>query len=1130
VSPRRALPTLLLAAALAAAAAPAPADAQDRSTKLLRFPDVHGDQVAFVYAGDVWLAPADGGRALRLTSHPGIELFPKFSPDGEHIAFTGQYDGDEQVYVVPTAGGVPKQLTFYPANGPLPPRWGYDNQVYGWTADGTKVLFRSMRHGWDLTDTQLFTVSVEGGLPTALPMPISGAGDYSPDETRVVYSPLTRDFRSWKRYQGGWAQDLYVFDLENHEIEQITDHPRTDRDPMWIGDRIYFASDRTGTLNLYAHDLASGATEQLTRSTRWDVRWPSDDGESRIVYELGGELEVFDVASGESRRLAIQVPTDALPTRPSRIEVAGDVEDLGLSPKGERAVFVARGDVFSVPIEKGAVRNLTATSGAHDKAAAWSPDGSRIAFLSDASGEEQLYLVDQDGSGEAEQLTTGFDVMLYAPRWSPDGEKIALSDKTGRLYVVTVESKEVKEIADSPAGFLLDHAWAPDSAHLAFSLPDETGFSSIYVWRAADGEVRRVTAELFNEFSPAWGPNGDYLYYLADRSFAPQIGSFEFNYVVDRESGIYALALRDDVPPLLPPESDEVTIEGEEEEDGEGDEGLKRPGSAPAGEGGGDKKSDKDEDEKKPEPLEIDWDGLATRVVRIPVAFENYQFLVALPGKPGKLLYAEGDPFYYGRFDGPGGARVHLYDLEEREAKQIADGVQGGAVSDDGTKLLARQRGSYKLYEIGGGGDPKTVSTDGLEVWRDPKAEWEEIFAEVWRRFRDFFYVENMHGYDWQALREQYEPLLEHVGHRSDLNYLISEMIAELNVSHSYIAGGDYEVPDRPPVALPGARFELDPEAGRYRIAHVFPGDNQDPKYRAPLAEIGVDAKEGDYVLAIDGEELTGSDSPYRLLRFKADRPVELTVNSRPSMEGSRTVSFEPIRDEDSLIYLDWVTANRERVDRMTDGRVGYLHIPDMGGDGIWEFIKHYYGQIRKEGLVIDVRNNGGGNVSAMLIERLQRTLLAAGTSRNSDFVSTYPGTVFHGHLVCVMNENSASDGDIFPAMFQEAGLGPLIGKRTWGGVIGISGRGPLIDGGQVFVPEFGFLSKDGEWIIEGWGVEPDIEVENDPKSLLEGRDPQLERAVEEVLRRIEADPRRLPERPADPVRTQGESSPPGVG
>ena len=1133
-------PLLLAAAVLATAAAPAPAQdpaqgpardqIQPESTKLLRFPDIHGDRVAFVYAGDIWIAPADGGAARRLTAHPGLELFPKFSPDGEWIAFTGQYDGDEQVYVIPTVGGAPKQLTYYPASGPLPPRWGYDNQVYGWTRDGAEVLFRSMRYGWDLTDTQLFLVSVEGGLPTPLPMPISGAGDLSPDGTRVVYSPLTRDFRSWKRYQGGWAQDLWTFDLESYETRRVTQDPRTDRDPMWIGDTVYFASDRTGTLNLYAHDLASGETRQLTRSTRWDVRWPSDDEEGRIVYELGGELEVFDVASGESRRLAIQVPTDALPTRASRIPVADAIEDFELSPKGERALFVARGDVFSVPIEKGPVRNLTHSSGAHDKAAVWSPDGSKIAFLSDMSGEEQLYVIDQAGTGEPERLTDSFRMMLYAPRWSPDGERIALTDKEGRLHVVTVASKAVREIANSPGGFIMDHAWAPGGDHLAFSMPDATGFSSLYVWSAGDGEVRRVTGELFNEFAPAWGPKGDYLYYLADRSFAPQIGSFEFNYVVDRESGIYALALREDVEPLLPPESDEVTIEGAaDEEDGEADEGEDgEAGEGDQDDGDGDKAEDKEAAKQSDEPLRIDFDGLADRVVRVPVPFENYQFLVALPGEPAKLLYAEGDPFYYGRQDGPGGVRVHAYDLAEREAKQVADDVQGGAVSDDGSKLLARQRGAFKLYELAGGGDPKTVSTDGLELWREPREEWAAIFDEVWRRFRDFFYVETMHGYDWRALREQYEPLLEHVGHRSDLNYVISEMIAELNVSHAYIAGGDYDVPDRPDVALPGAWFELDEAAGRYRISRVLEGDNQDPRYRSPLEEIGVDVREGDYVLAIDGEELAGSDNPYRLLRFKSDRPVELTLSSRPTVEGARKVSFEPIESEDSLLYLDWVSANRERVERMTGGRVGYLHIPDMGSDGIWEFIKHFYGQIRKEGLVIDVRNNGGGNVSAMLIERLQRRLLAAQYARTSDFPTPYPGTVFHGHLVCVMNENSASDGDIFPAMFKEAGLGPLIGKRTWGGVIGISGRGPLIDGGDVFVPEFGFVSKDGEWVIEGHGVDPDIEVDNDPKSLLEGRDPQLEKAVEVILQAIEADPRRLPARPAPPVKTQEATRPPG--
>jgi tricorn protease len=1110
----------LAAGGLVALAAPAAAQ-----TKLLRFPDIHGDRVAFVYAGDVWTASADGGPAVRLTTHPGQELFPKFSPDGQWIAFTGQYDGDEQVYVIPTAGGAPKQLTYYPANGPLPPRWGYDNQVYDWTADGKSVLFRSMRDGWELSDTQLFLVSVDGGLPTALPMPTSGAGDFSPDGKSVVYSPLTRDFRSWKRYQGGWAQDLFIFDLASHDVRRVTDDPRTDRDPMWIGDTIYFASDRSGTLNLYAYDTGSGDTRELTSSTRWDVRWPSDDGAGRIVYELGGELEVLDLASGQSRRLAIDVPTDALPTRPSRISVADDVEDFGLSPKGERALFAARGDVFTVPIENGPVRNLTHSSGAHDKAAAWSPDGSKIVYVSDASGEEELYLVNQDGSGEPEQLTTDLAMMLYQPVWSPDSTKLAFSDKEGRLRVLTVGDRSLRQIADSPAGPIGDAAWAPDSAHLAFSMPDATGFSSLYVWSQNDGETRRVTAEIFHEFAPAWGPKGDYLFYLSDRSFAPQIGSFEFNYVVDRESGIYALALRDDVEPLLPPESDEVTIDGEDEEDEKEEtatEPMKRPSSASAE--SNDKAEDEEDEKEAAEPIRIDWDGLAERVVQIPVPFENYQFVAAAPGK---LVYAEGDPFYYGRSDGPGGVRVHTFDLAEREAKMLADNVQGGDLSEDGKKLLVRQPGGYKLYDLSGG-EPKPVSTDGLEVWRDPKAEWAQIFGEVWRRYRDFFYVENMHGYDWQALREQYAPLLEYVGHRSDLNYVISEMIAELSTSHSYIAGGDYEVPDRPSVALPGARFELDPAANRYRISRVFEGQNEEPKYRSPLEEIGVDVKVGDYVLEIDGEELLGTDNPYRLLRFKADRPVELTLNTRPTLDGARQVTFEPITDEDSLIYLDWVSHNRRKVDEMTGGRVGYIHIPDMGGDGIWEFIKHFYGQIRKEGLVIDVRNNGGGNVSQMILERLQRKLLGVDFARTSELASTYPGTVFYGHLVCLINENSASDGDIFPAMFREAGLGPLIGKRTWGGVVGISGHGPLIDGGQVFVPEFASASAEGEWIIEGHGVDPDIEVDNGPKALLEGRDPQLERGIQVLMKEIEEHPVHLPERPAPPVKTPEAARPPG--
>jgi len=1073
-------------------------------TKLLRFPDIHGDKIVFCYAGDIWLANSSGGTAWRLTAHPGLEMFPKFSPDGEWIAFTGQYDGDEQVYVVPTRGGVPKRLTYYPARGPLPPRWGYDNQVYGWTVDGKAVLFRSMRYGWDLTDTRLFTVSVDGGLPEPLPMPVSGAGDFSPDGKKVVYSPLVRDFRTWKRYQGGWAQDLYIFDLASHDITRVTENVRTDRDPMWVGGTIYFASDRSGTLNLYAYDVASKETRQLTNETTYDVRWPSIDEQGAIVYELGGELHVFDTASGQDRDVPIFVPDDGVAMRPSHVSAAGQIEGYGVGPTGERVVFVARGDIFTVPAEKGPTRNLTNTSSAHDKEADWSPDGKRIAFLSDMTGEDELYVIDQEGNGKPEQLTNDGAEMRYHPSWSPDGERIAFSDKNGRLYVVEVGSKKKVQIADEKNNFVTDYTWSPNGGHLAFSLSDETGYRSIYIWSVGDGETRRITGPDFNEFEPVWDPNGEYLYYFSDRMFQPQIGAIEWNYVVNRETGIYAMALRKDVKNPFPPQSDEE--DGAAKKDDDKDK---------------DKDKDKDakkEKEAKKEPVKIDFDGLAQRTARVPVESDNYYNLNAIKGN---LVYIRGGAFYYGR-KGDVTPEVHIFSMEDRKDETIAPGGNY-ALSRDGKKILIANEGKYLLYDAKAkAGDPKTISTSGLEVDRVPAKEWAEIFNEVWRRYRDFFYAKNMHGNDWKAIGERYRALLPYVAHRSDLNYVLGEMVAELCTSHSYISGGDWEAPARPDAGLPGARFALDKGAGRYRITEVFQGENEEPEYRAPLTEIGVSVKEGDYLLAIDGVELTAGMNPYQLLLYKSDRPVELTVNDQPTMKGARKVTYKPIRSEHELIYLNWVLGNMKKVAEATDGRVGYLHVPDMGSDGIREFIKWYYPQIRKEGLVIDVRGNGGGNVSQMLIERLRRELLSVDYSRNDDYPQTYPNTVFVGHLVCLLNETSASDGDIFPAMFRQAGLGPLIGKRSWGGVIGISGRGPLIDGGSVYVPEFGFLSKDGEWSIENHGVDPDIVVENDPKSVIEGRDPQLERGIEEVLKAIKADPRSLPPRPAKyPVRTK---------
>ncbi len=1099
---------LAFAGALILLATAGPATDAVAQTKLLRFPDVHGDKVAFTFAGDIWTAPVSGGAATRITAHPGMEVFAKFSPDGKWIAFTGQYDGDEQVYVVPATGGEPKQLTYYPARGPLTPRWGWDNHVYGWSVDGQSILFRSMRDTWNLGSNKLYTVAKTGGPAVPLPMPESGAGDFSPDGKRVVYSPLFRDFRPEKRYGGGQANDLFVFDLTNNDAKRIIDHERADRDPMWIGDTIYFSSDRDGTFNLYGYDVASGQITQITQSRTWDVRWPSSDNEGRIVYELNGELQILDVDSGNSTPISITVPDDGLWKRGSRVSAAVQIEDFELSPKGERALIVARGDIFTVPVEKGQTRNLTATSGAHDKWAKWSPDGSRIAFISDLTGEDELYVIAQDGSGKPEQLTNGGKAMRYQPEWAPDGKRIAFGDKDGKIFVYAFDTKSLTEIVDAPRGQIRNYTWSPAGNHLAFSMAGKNGFSAVHIWSARDNQVRRITDGLFDADSPAWEPDGNYLFFLSDRDYAPQISSREFNFATNRMTGIFALALRKDVKHPFPPESDEVSVTAEEKGASEKDKPAKKEDDAK-----------KDATGEALADLVIDFDGLASRVARVPLEGDNYGGLAA---KKGHLIYGVGGGFYYGR-QSDRRPSLRIYSLKDRKETTLVEGAQGYALSDDGSKMLVRSGGSFSLYDAApsGANSKKDVSTAGLMVDRVPVEEWRQIFQEVWRQYRDWFYVENMHGYDWDALKARYEPWLAHVAHRSDLNYLISELVSELTVQHAYVEGGDFETPDRPRVALPGARFELDAASGKYRITRIFPGHNEEANYRSPLTEIGVDVQPGEYVLAIDGEALRPDEDPYRLLRNKADRPVVLSVNTKPTMDGARSVTFNPVTSEQDLIYLDWVLGNRARVEQLSGGRLGYLHIPDMGAPGLREFIKWYYGQLDKEGLVVDVRANGGGNVSRMLIERLRRVLLAVNFNRTDEQPNTYPDGVFLGPMAAILDENSASDGDIFPHMFREAGLGPLIGRRSWGGVVGISPRGPLIDGGVISIPLSGMANPNGEWIIEGYGVDPDIEVENDPKSVIEGKDPQLERAVEEVMKKLEGREITLPKKPEGPDKTE---------
>jgi len=773
-------------------------------TKLLRFPDIRGDRVVFTYAGDLWTAPSSGGSALRLTSHPGVEVFGKFSPDGKWIAFTGQYDGDEQVYVVPTSGGEPRQLTFYPARGPLAPRWGWDNQVFGWTKDGKRIIFRSLRDSWSLPIARLYTVSVDGGPSTAMPMPTAGSGDLSPNNDEIVYSPQSRDFRSEKRYGGGQANQLYIFNLNNNGARRITEGPRATRDAMWIGDNIFFNSDRDGHFNLYVYNVPSGRTTQVTANRPWDVRWPSSDNENQIVYELNGELQVLDARTKKSTPISINVPDEGNARRPGRVSASNLIESIGLSPKGERALFVARGDIFTAPIEKGPTRNLTDSSGAHDKWPSWSPDGSQIAFVSDRSGEEELYLIPQDGSKPAEQITSGGSAMRYAPEWAPDGKRLAFSDKDGKLYVLTLADRKIVEVTDSPRGQIRDYIWSPRGNFLAFTMANQNQFASVYVWSASDGQLRPVTEDNYNSNNPAWDPQGNYLYFLSDREFTPQLSNIEFNYATNRPTYIYALALRKDVKHPFPPESDEVTISKTDD--------APKPAASPAADKPAETPAAPDAaakpDAAPPKPpatMTIDFDNIANRVARVPVGADNY---FGLSAKTGHLLYIIGGGGYYGR-QSDRNPSLRIYALKDRKETTLVEDIRGYILSDDGAKVLVSQGPGYNLYDATPQGERsrKAVATSGLYVDRVPVEEWNQIFNEVWRRYRDWFYVSNMHGYNWVALREQYKPMLKYVGHRSDLNYVISEMISELTVQHAYIDGGDFQTPPRPRSGLPGARL-----------------------------------------------------------------------------------------------------------------------------------------------------------------------------------------------------------------------------------------------------------------------------------------------------------------------------------
>jgi tricorn protease len=1067
--------------------------------RLLRFPDVHIDRVVFVYVGNLYVAPRTGGQAIRLTSHEGLELFPKFSPDGDCIAFSGQYDGDMAVYVMPVTGGEPKRLTYHPGIQRTSERFGPENLVMGWHPEGDKVLYRSRKEVNDWWDGRAYAADTNGGMPVPLPMAVAGFTSFSPDGDKVVYCPIFRDFRTWKRYKGGMAQDVWTFDLNTYDARKITDWEGTDNMPMWYRDRIYFNSDRTGTLNLYCYEPTAERTRPVTEFTEYDVRWPSL-GPDAIAFENGGYVYVLDLPSETLNKVEIHLTSDRHTVRPEYEKVSDKIDGFDISPNAKRAVFRARGDIFTVPAEEGNTRNLTESPGANEMYPRWSPDGEWIAYLSDATGEEEFYIRTHDGE-ETIRLTTGGDCHRYAPEWSPDSKKLVFSDKKLRLFSIDVETREVTQIDKAERSRIGEISWSPDSRCVAYSKRLANRIMAIFVYSFEDGKVHQVTPGFTNDYSPVFDPEGKYLYFMSERDFNPILSSYEFSFVNNSIENLFLIVLDRDERSPFAPESDEALDEWDEDE-WDDDKWRER---------------EREEDSEEPVSVKIDFDGIFDRQVAFDLPAGNYSGLSAVEeavfyisgpvrGLRGKVTQDE--------------SVLYKYDIDEKKNHEFLSGIGDYRLAAKGKRMLLSKGADYYVVKTRGKkadlDDAVKMDLSGMEMLVDRKAEYVQMFHQVWRRQRDFFYDENMHGVDWQKMRARYSPLLPHVADRYDLTYLLGEMVGELCCSHTYVGGGDRPKIDPCEIGLLGVDFEIDQDNNRIRIARILKGENWDEGLRSPLREPGVDVNEGDYLLAVNDKPITAEMNPYSLTENTVGKQVVLTVNSRPTMTGAHEVTVKPVASEERLRYYNWVESKREYVDSVSDGRIGYIHIPDMGSYGLVRFTKMFYNQLRKPGLIIDVRYNGGGFVSGLILERLRREVMAMGSSRNYA-EGPMPGHALNAHMVTLLNEFSCSDGDYFPYFFRELKLGPLMGKRSWGGVIGISGMDRLVDGGYYTVPQWSIYGLDGNWIMENVGVYPDIEVDNPPDRRARGYDDQLDRALEYIQDKLAEDPKTLPPKPGPP-------------
>lgn len=1039
--------------------------ASAQEARLLRFPSTNGQEVVFTYAGDLYKVSLNGGEAQRLTSHIGYEMFARFSPDGKSVAFTAQYDGNTEVYLMPAGGGEPKRLTYTATNSRdnLGDRMGPNNIVMTWSRDGKQIVYRN-RIGSGF-EGKLWTVSPEGGMAEALPLPEGGFCSYSPDGKKLAYNRVMREFRTWKHYKGGMADDIWIYDPAAGKVENITRNESQDIFPMWIGEDIYFISDRDMTMNLFVYHTTTGQTEKVTHYTDYDIKFPSTDGEI-IVFEQGGYLHRFDPRTRQAVRIPVTLGGENLYARTEMKHVAKQVTSARLSPDGQRVIVTARGEVFDVPVEAGVTRNITRTPGAHERRACWSPDGKSVAYISDRTGETEIWL--QTQGGEPVQLTRDNDTYIRMILWSPDSRKILYTDRKNRIVEVDVDRKSKRTLVQDPVGEFRSVSISPDGQWITYTRTGTNDMSVVYVYNLVTGKEYPVTEKWYDSSLPVFSTDGKYLIFTSARDLNPIYGQLEWNHVYTRMNGVYMAMLAADTPsPLLPTD---------------GEKAEKKAGEA-----------------TEEATVSIDPEGLPGRLVKLPLPAGRY-FNFHSDGK--KVWYVSGKD-------------TKCFDLLTQKEETVAEDASF-TVTAGGKKALFSRRGELYACELSAGKAAlkEKIRLDDMVATVDYAQEWAQIFDEVWRAFRDGFYLENMHGLDWKAVKEKYAVLLPYVKTRLDLNYVIGEMIAEVTCGHAYVNPGEMPQPERIPMGLLGAELSRD-KSGSFRIDRILPGAVYSPSLRSPLAEPGLNVREGNYILAVDGVPVQTVENIYELLVGKAGVLTELTVSDKASGGNIRKIVIKPVADEYPLYHYEWVQENIRKVEKATDGRVGYIYIPDMGPEGLNEFARYFYPQLDKEALIIDDRANGGGNVSPMIIERLLRRPYRMTMYRGSDRNGTIPDATHYGPKVLLINKYSASDGDLFPWSFKANQIGKVVGTRTWGGIVGISSSLPYMDGTDVRVPFFtNYDAQTGEWIVENHGVDPDILIDNDPVKEQIGEDQQLNKAIEVALEELKTR-KPLPKTPA---------------